>query len=174
MQLSIIPDSAPFNAEQRAWLNGFLAGWLGLQDAAATPAPAPAPAAEDLPWHDSTLPINDRLKLAEGRPLADRMMAAMAQLDCGACGYLCRTYSEAIASGAEPKLNLCSPGGSETSKALKQIRSAEGTATNGKPAAAESVHLNTWSRLRSYEATIARSIRLNGPGSEKETPYASS
>ena len=26
-------------------------------------------------------------------------MAAMAQLDCGACGYLCKTYSEAIARG---------------------------------------------------------------------------
>ena len=31
MSLTIIPDSAPFNMEQRAWLNGFLAGWLGLQ-----------------------------------------------------------------------------------------------------------------------------------------------
>ena len=27
MDISIIPESAPFNAEQRAWLNGFLAGW---------------------------------------------------------------------------------------------------------------------------------------------------
>ena len=48
-------------------------------------------------------------------------MAAMAQLDCGACGYLCRTYSEAIASGAEPRLTLCSPGGSETAKVVKQL-----------------------------------------------------
>jgi DNA-binding NarL/FixJ family response regulator len=29
------------------------------------------------------------------------MMAAMAQLDCGACGYLCKTYGEAIAEGKE-------------------------------------------------------------------------
>ena len=32
MMLSIVPDSAPFNAEQRAWLNGFVAGWLGPDD----------------------------------------------------------------------------------------------------------------------------------------------
>ena len=31
-QYSLIPESAPFNEEQRAWLNGFLAGWMGLQE----------------------------------------------------------------------------------------------------------------------------------------------
>ena len=40
-------------------------------------------------------------RLAEGKPLERRLMAAMAQLDCGACGYVCRTYSEAIARGEE-------------------------------------------------------------------------
>jgi sulfite reductase (NADPH) flavoprotein alpha-component len=182
MQVSIIPESAPFNAEQRAWLNGFLAGWLGLQDSAGAPVqPAPilptppAPTVEDLPWHDSALPISERLKLAEGRPLADRLMAAMAQLDCGACGYLCRTYSEAIASGSESKLNLCSPGGSETSKALKQIRNTtkpgtNGAVANGKPTS-PAIVTNTWSRLHPFAATILRSVRLNGPGSEKETRH---
>lgn len=37
----LIPDSAPFSAEQRAWLNGFLAGMLSRGQAGATPA-APA------------------------------------------------------------------------------------------------------------------------------------
>ena len=37
-----IPDSAPFTAEQRAWLNGFLAGLLSRSE----PAPAPIPAVE--------------------------------------------------------------------------------------------------------------------------------
>jgi sulfite reductase (NADPH) flavoprotein alpha-component len=182
MQVSIIPESAPFNAEQRAWLNGFLAGWLGLQDSAGAPVqPAPilptppAPIVEDPLWHDSALPISERLILAEGRPLADRLMAAMAQLDCGACGYLCRTYSEAIASGSESKLNLCSPGGSETSKALKQIRNTtkpgtNGAVSNGKPTIPDIV-TNTWSRLHPFAATILRSVRLNGPGSEKETRH---
>ena len=30
MDIALIPQSAPFSAEQRAWLNGFLAGLLGL------------------------------------------------------------------------------------------------------------------------------------------------
>ena len=37
----VIPESAPFTAEQRAWLNGFLAGVLGR----GAPVPAPTPAA---------------------------------------------------------------------------------------------------------------------------------
>ncbi len=42
--IPIIPDSAPFTPEQRAWLNGFLAGALGLgAPAAAIPPAAPAP-----------------------------------------------------------------------------------------------------------------------------------
>src|SRR5258705_139977 len=43
MDISLIPDSAPFNAEQRAWLNGFLAGWLGLQGSTASTAVDEAP-----------------------------------------------------------------------------------------------------------------------------------
>ena len=63
-------------------------------------APAPQPRRRrDFPWHDPALPIDERLKLAEGRTPQRRLMAAMAQLDCGACGYLCKTYAEAIASG---------------------------------------------------------------------------
>ena len=46
MNIAIIPESAPFNTEQRAWLNGFLAGWLGL-DGAPTPH-RPTPAARPL------------------------------------------------------------------------------------------------------------------------------
>jgi len=33
----LIPDSAPFTVEQRAWLNGFLAGWLGTVTSAEVP-----------------------------------------------------------------------------------------------------------------------------------------
>ena len=33
MNVTLIPESAPFNTEQRAWLNGFLSGWLGMQAA---------------------------------------------------------------------------------------------------------------------------------------------
>ena len=60
------------------------------------------------------MPIDERMKLAEGRPLPRRMMAAMAQQDCGQCGYLCDDLCRAIASGPEERLNLCAPGGKET------------------------------------------------------------
>jgi sulfite reductase (NADPH) flavoprotein alpha-component len=173
MTLSLIPETAPFNPEQRAWLNGFLAGWLGLQDADGiavaspnAPPEASAPAADDHPWHDPALSLDERLTLAEGRPLPQRLMAAMAQLDCGACGYVCKTYAEAIASGAESSLSLCAPGGSETSRALKRLLKEAPAA----PAAAKgeaSVNSTICSRQNPYTATLLRSVRLNREGSEK-------
>lgn len=189
MDIAIIPDSAPFNTEQRAWLNGFLAGWLGLTGAPAAKAVAelpkntqpPAPVAAPEPWHDPALAIDDRLKLAEGEPLPRRLMAAMAQLDCGACGYVCRTYSEAIASGAESRLSLCSPGGSETSKLLKRLvkekAATNGVHTNGNGNGVAAVNgaskpkVNGWSRDNPFDARLLRSVNLNRPGSEKATHH---
>src|ERR1700759_5296506 len=128
-KIEIIPSSAPFSEAQRSWLNGFFAGLL---NEAGTPLSAEQGAslmqgsagdADDgeAPWHDQTMPIADRMKLAEGRPLRRRMMAAMAQQDCGQCGYNCHDYSEAIASKAEARLNLCVPGGKETARMLKAL-----------------------------------------------------
>src|SRR5258705_8922321 len=129
-KIEIIPSSAPFSEAQRSWLNGFFAGLLS------TDAPAPLSAEQgaavlqgplgdgddgEAPWHDQTMPIADRMKLAEGRPLRRRMMAAMAQQDCGQCGYDCHNYSEAIASKTEARLNLCVPGGKETARMLKSL-----------------------------------------------------
>ena len=57
-------------------------------------------------WHDPAMPIVERMKLADGRPLPRRMMAAMAQQDCGQCGYNCNDYAERavrkIREAAEP------------------------------------------------------------------------
>src|ERR1700733_1948181 len=127
-KIEIIPSSAPFSEAQRSWLNGFFAGLLS------TDGPAPLSAEQgaavlqgqlgddgEAPWHDQTMPIVDRMKLAEGRPLRRRMMAAMAQQDCGQCGYNCNDYSDAIAGKAEPRLNLCVPGGKETARMLKAL-----------------------------------------------------
>ena len=58
-----------------------------------------APGAENddgAPWHDPALALADRMKLAEGRPLQRRMMAAMAQQDCGQCGYNCHASPKAL------------------------------------------------------------------------------
>ena len=127
----IIPESAPFSPEQRSWLNGFFAGLVSLDNAVTPLSPEQGAAVMkgatgdgddgEAPWHDQTMPMAERMKLAEGRPLRRRMMAAMAQQDCGQCGYNCHDYSEVIANKSEARLNLCVPGGKETARMLKSL-----------------------------------------------------
>jgi sulfite reductase (NADPH) flavoprotein alpha-component len=131
----------------------------------------------EAPWHDQTMPIDERMKLAEGRPLRRKMMAAMAQQDCGQCGYNCNDYSEVIASKAEARLNLCVPGGKETARMLKTLYEELEKA----PAAASpSVQLTAApvaapasapgrSRDNPVEAVFLSRKRLNKEGSEKDT-----
>ena len=81
-----LPENAPFTAAQRAWLDGYIAGWFGFGTDTAPPSQsvtAVAAEVEDFPWHDPTLAMEDRLALAEGRQPERVLMAAMAQLDCG-------------------------------------------------------------------------------------------
>ena len=130
-KIEIIPASAPFSEAQRSWLNGFFVGLLLPDGSGAAFGRAgrgrccrsPTGDGDDgeAPWHDQTMPIADRMKLAEGRPLRRRMMAAMAQQDCGQCGYNCNDYSDAIAQQGEARLNLCVPGGKETARMLKAL-----------------------------------------------------
>jgi sulfite reductase (NADPH) flavoprotein alpha-component len=137
--VSFIPENAPFSAEQRAWLNGFFAGALSPEAPAVGTSNAAETAGDDdeAPWHDQTLALPERMKLAQGRPLRKRMMAAMAQQDCGQCGYNCRDYSSAIVDQAEERLNLCAPGGKETARMLKRLSrrwaAAQRTQRNRKP-----------------------------------------
>lgn len=139
MTFPFIPETAPFSPQQRAWLNGFFAAFLSgntkpgagkAGGAAMAPTLVPPTSAaialeEEFPWHDSSLPLVERLQLADGKPYPRRLMAAMAQLDCGACGYLCQTYAEAIARGEEKDLGKCAPGGGDTAKTLRQLVSLE-------------------------------------------------
>ena len=163
----LIPDSAPFTPEQRAWLNGFLAGIYGgaiggenMSVSGAAPSAAAEPE-EDLPWHDPALGLDERLALAEGKPQARRLMAAMAHLDCGQCGYLCKTYAEAVASGAEASLGLCVPGGKATQKALEALV-AETPAAAPKPARKKAAGPEL-APIRMLSA-----VRLTGAGSAKD------
>ena len=187
----LLPDNAPFNPEQRAWLNGFFAGLVGFDAGTATPMAlaggdgAAPPAAAELddgaPWHDPAMPIDERMALAEGKPVARKLMAAMAQQDCGQCGYVCETYAKALAEGAETKLNLCAPGGKDTHRAVKRLMEevAVGVTTSSGPAAAPPVAapepapkpsaLPGYSRETPVEATFVSATRLNGEGSAKET-----
>lgn len=184
MTVPVLPESAPFTPLQRAWLNGFFAGMFNVDDspngdgaptASVAMAAEPAAEEEDFPWHEPDLAIDERLKLAEGRAPERVMMAALAQLDCGACGYLCKTYSEAIARGEEKDLTRCTPGGRDTSKKLKELVAvhkpsprpaavpADGSANGVAPAADAS-----YSRSNPFRAPLLRSQPLNRPGSAKD------
>jgi sulfite reductase (NADPH) flavoprotein alpha-component len=187
-RIDIIPSSAPFSEAQRSWLNGFFAGLLSPDVATPLSAvPGVAPLQGDAgdgddgeaPWHDQTMPIAERMKLAEGRPLRRRMMAAMAQQDCGQCGYNCQDYSEAITAKTEARLNLCVPGGKETARMLKSLYeeldkapAASLSATpEASPSGATPVVADQAGRSRDnpVKATFLSRRLLNKPGSEKET-----
>lgn len=62
-QLPIIPENAPFNAEQRHWLNGFLAGYFTRM---AVPAGAAAPAAPTKPAVPLAILFGSQTGTAEG------------------------------------------------------------------------------------------------------------
>ena len=191
----LFPENAPFTPEQRTWLNGFFAGFISLEGGAITPLSAAesaalmpggaaafqAPDDDGAPWHDQTLPLAERMKLADGRPLARRLMAAMAQQDCGQCGYNCQDYSDALFSKREERLNLCVPGGKETARMLKTLYTELGTpspsapiakiTTTPSPAAATAAPAVAPGRSRDNpaQATFLSRTRLNKLGSEKET-----
>jgi sulfite reductase (NADPH) flavoprotein alpha-component len=191
---SFIPESAPFTPEQRTWLNGLFAGLFGLQDGV-TPlssadagtllaglidgtgaSAAPDQIDDGAPWHDPAMPLPERMKLADGRPLPRRMMAAMAQQDCSQCGYNCKDYADALVAKSEKRLNLCVPGGKETSRMLKQLYTElDGAGTLPlaapplQPAAPAATPALGRSRDNPAVATFLSRRRLNKENSEKET-----
>jgi sulfite reductase (NADPH) flavoprotein alpha-component len=197
-KIDLVPETAPFSQEQRSWLNGFFAGLISLDGTITALSPEQGaalmagvqPAAkgplddgdndDDVPWHDQSLPMGERMKLAEGRSLRQRLMAAMAQQDCGQCGYNCRDYSDAIFTKTEERLNLCVPGGKETARMVKALHEEIGKTPAPAPvaaptqspapvgAAAPAVKPGS-SRDHPAEATFLSRTRLNMPGSAKET-----
>jgi sulfite reductase (NADPH) flavoprotein alpha-component len=185
-----IPPNAPFSPEQRDWLNGFFAAILSVEGApqalseaqnAALAAPregaGPAPVLADndaAPWHDPSTPIDERMRLSASLPLAPRLMSAMAQQDCGQCGYNCADYANAIFLRKEERLTLCAPGGKETARMLKQLAvelaekpavpTAVATRVEAPPAAERGR-----SRDNPAEAKFLSRRRLNREGSAKTT-----
>lgn len=181
--LPLIPDSAPFDPEQRAWLNGFFAGLMGAtgpaanDDAAPRAAAAPSapadPIGDDVPWHDPALDLDARLDLAKDRPFEAQLMAAMGQLDCGQCGYDCKAYALALAGGTEGDQTLCQPGGAATKRKLKDLLAAAPTPraaanANAGPAG-EAAPIGT--RANPALAQFAAAHPLNGPGSAKDVRH---
>jgi len=181
---SFFPESAPFSREQRTWLNGLFAGMISLDDSvtalsneqAAKLLPdvldRGAEADDGAPWHDPAMLLPDRMKLADGKPLPRRLMAAMAQQDCGQCGYNCKDYADALFVKKEERLNLCVPGGKDTARMLKKLyeefdKAPAAVLTDAAPVAAPSVPGR--SRDNPAYATFVSRYRLNKEGSEKET-----
>jgi sulfite reductase (NADPH) flavoprotein alpha-component len=160
--IPLIPENAPFSPAQRAWLNGFLAGLYGGAQAGMSTATPPEP--EDFPWHDPALELDERLSLAAGKPLPRRLMSAMAQLDCGQCGYLCQTYAEALAEGRESSTSLCVPGAKTTSKALKALLAEAPPAAAPPPAKPDAKPAGRPVIVRSAE-------KLTAPGSDKDVRH---
>jgi NADH-quinone oxidoreductase subunit I len=138
----VVPSNAPFNADQREWLQKFFSsvvftspsGGGGAIAASAAPAAAggeataDAPEAaenpdltNDAPWHDPDKDLATRMGMTEGKPLAVRLYSAMGQTDCTACGYDCKGYAQALAAGSEKDPGLCVPGGDETAAKVKEL-----------------------------------------------------
>ena len=169
----IIPEDAPFSTEQRAWLNGFFAAYLGVDTGTGAGGAAPDED-EEFPWHEPTLSLAERLELARDRKPERQLMAAMAQLDCGQCGYLCRTYAEAVWSGAEADLGRCVPGGKETQRKLKELLPALESLRDGAAIAAPAAKATApagQTRDRPALATLVDAHPLSRPGSEKDVRH---
>jgi len=95
-----------------------------IPEAGASPAVA---------FHNENLTLPERMKIAEemGADLKMKLFAAMAQTDCGACGWDCEGYAEAIATGETKDISLCVPGESETLDVLKALMEAAGKEFEG-------------------------------------------
>ncbi len=189
----MLPETAPFSPEQRAWLSGFLGAVIASEPVQGATAlsgseasvlgAGPVLASNDAaPWHDPAMAIGERMELAAAAPHAPRLMAAMAQQDCGQCGYNCADYANAIFLGSETRLNLCAPGGKETARKVKELSEELGkepakepgrqtAAVTGLAEPAGTLPQGPPGRSRENPATaifLGRE-KLNGSGSEKET-----
>jgi sulfite reductase (NADPH) flavoprotein alpha-component len=179
-----LPDNAPFSSSQRAWLNGYFAGLFSLEaggdDRPQLSPPAAAPVVpmenEELPWHDPILSLDDRMALAQGKRSEHVLMAAMAQTDCGQCGYLCQTYAQAIARGEEKSLSRCVPGGKATSRKLKELVAMFGVGDGAVAVPAMVLvpapkPIEAGSPDKLLDAWFCEARPLNHPESEKDTRH---
>jgi NADH-quinone oxidoreductase subunit B len=94
-------------------------------EVAAEPA---APAAQAVPFHREDLTLPERMAMATemGAGWETKLFAAMAQTDCGACGWDCEGYAHAIATAETDDISLCVPGESETLDMLELLMKEAG------------------------------------------------
>jgi len=108
-----------------------------IQQAAAPEIPleqtAEAGASPAAPFHRDDLTLPERMSMAKemGDGWETRLFAAMAQTDCGACGWDCEGYAHAIATGETDDISLCVPGESETLDILELLMKEAGKPYSG-------------------------------------------
>ena len=80
------------------------------------------------PFHREDLTLPERMQMADemGGKWETKLFAAMAQTDCGACGWDCEGYANAIATGETKDISLCVPGESETLDMLVALMKEKG------------------------------------------------
>src|SRR6266481_2423419 len=98
-----------------------------------------------------------RYRRSRARPFY-KARPAMAQQDCGQCGYNCNDYSDVIAAKSEARLNLCVPGGKETARMLKALHEELDKA----PASASPAVV----------PAVAVSTTITEPGHSRDNPIA--
>jgi len=131
------PKAAPAAAKApvEPVLSGAPAASPAQEEAAAEAAPetteAPAPTPAGPPFHNENLTLPERMELAAGGDLKTKLFAAMAQTDCGACGWDCEGYGAALASGETKDVTLCVPGEEETLDELKKLMTEAGKEFEG-------------------------------------------
>jgi NADH-quinone oxidoreductase subunit B len=107
-----------------------------IQEAAApelVPGDASDGASPAVPFHREDLTLPERMQMAEeiGGKFETKLFAAMAQTDCGACGWDCEGYANAIAEGETTDISLCVPGESETLDMLQKLMEEAGKPYEG-------------------------------------------
>jgi NADH-quinone oxidoreductase subunit B len=108
-----------------------------IQQAAAPEIPldqeAQAGASPAVPFHREDLTLPERMVMAQeiGNKWETRLFAAMAQTDCGACGWDCEGYANALATGETDDISLCVPGESETLDMLQKLMEEKGKSYSG-------------------------------------------
>ena len=107
-----------------------------IKEAAApelVPGDATEGASPTAPFHREDLTLPERMEMAQemGGGFETKLFAAMAQTDCGACGWDCEGYAQAIASGETADITLCVPGEEETLDMLKKLMEEAGKPYEG-------------------------------------------
>ena len=125
--------SAPASAPQVAAATHGAAPAAAVMEAA-PPEVIPADGAPaTAPFHREDLTLRERMQMAAemGGKFETKLFAAMAQTDCGACGWDCEGYANAIASGETKDISLCVPGETETLDELVKLMKEAGREYEG-------------------------------------------